>query len=86
MRYADPHAPLIRPVRPRTPGMCEDCVAAGTRWVHLRMCRTCGKVGCCDSSPMRNARAHAFTQGHPVVRSLEPGENWSWCYLDEAYL
>lgn len=86
MRYVDPHVPLIRPVRPRTPGECEDCVAVGARWVHLRMCRTCGKVGCCDSSPMRHARTHPLTAGHPIVRSLEPGENWSWCYVDEAYL
>lgn len=86
MRHVDPHVPLIRPVRPRTPGSCEDCVAAGTPWLHLRMCRTCGKVGCCDSSPMRHARTHALTAGHPIVRSLEPGENWSWCYVDEAYL
>ncbi|MCM3551710.1 UBP-type zinc finger domain-containing protein [Micrococcus luteus] len=50
------------------------------------MCRTCGKVGCCDSSPMRHARTHALTAGHPIVRSLELGENWSWCYVDEAYL
>ena len=86
MTYVDPHVPLIRAVRPRTPGSCEDCVAAGTPWLHLRMCRTCGKVGCCDSSPMRHARTHAFTAGHPIVPSLELGENWSWCYVDEAYL
>ncbi|MFF9565675.1 UBP-type zinc finger domain-containing protein [Leifsonia sp. NPDC014704] len=50
------------------------------------MCRTCGKVGCCDSSPMRHAHAHAVREGHPIVRSLEPGENWSWCYIDQDYV
>ncbi len=86
MVYRDPHIGYIRAVAPRTPGACEDCLAAGTRWMHLRMCRTCGKVGCCDSSPMRHARAHAAHSGHPIVRSLEPGENWSWCYIDQAYV
>jgi hypothetical protein len=63
---------------------CEDCLAAGGTWVHLRMCQTCGHVGCCDSSPGRHATAHARTSGHPIVRSAEPGEDWSWCYVDEV--
>jgi len=63
---------------------CEDCLAAGGSWVHLRMCMTCGKVGCCDSSPNRHATRHANVSGHPIIRSAEHGENWSWCYIDEV--
>ena len=63
---------------------CEDCLRVGGRWVHLRMCRTCGHVGCCDSSPLRHARAHAFAVAHPIVQSFEPGEDWRWCYVDES--
>jgi hypothetical protein len=63
---------------------CEDCLAIGGRWVHLRMCQTCGHIGCCDSSPNRHARQHAGDSGHPVVRSAEPGEAWSWCFVDEG--
>jgi len=62
---------------------CEECLAAGTRWVHLRMCQTCGHVGCCDNSPGRHATAHHAASGHPIIRSAEPGEDWSWCYEDE---
>ncbi len=63
---------------------CEDCLRTGGWWVHLRVCRTCGHVGCCDSSPNRHASAHAADSGHPIVTSLEPGEDWSWCYVDEV--
>jgi uncharacterized UBP type Zn finger protein len=63
---------------------CEDCLAIGGRWVHLRMCQTCGHIGCCDSSPNRHATAHNASSGHPIVRSVEPGEEWSWCYVDEV--
>ena len=62
---------------------CEDCLAAGTLWVHLRICLICGHVGCCDSSPMRHASGHAREAEHPLMRSLEPGEVWSWCFLDQ---
>ena len=62
---------------------CEDCLAIGGRWVHLRLCMTCGHVGCCDSSPNRHASKHAAAEQHPVVRSVEPGERWYWCYVDE---
>ena len=65
---------------------CEECLRLGTPWVHLRLCLTCGHVGCCDSSPMRHARAHAHTVGHPIVQSMEPGETWRWCYVDEDYV
>jgi hypothetical protein len=82
----DRHLAFVRDVVPRTPYGCEECLATGTPWLHLRLCLTCGHVGCCDSSPMKHARAHAFDIGHPVVRSFEPGENWRWCYADQAYL
>jgi hypothetical protein len=62
---------------------CEDCLKTGDRWVHLRMCQTCGTIGCCDSSPNRHASRHAREAAHPVARSVEPGEDWSWCYVDE---
>lgn len=65
---------------------CPSCEALGRPWVHLRMCLTCGSVGCCDSSPPRHARAHFEATGHPVIRSIEPGESWAWCYPDRAYL
>ena len=63
---------------------CEDCLAIGARWVHLRMCQSCGHIGCCDSSPNRHATAHAHESGHPIVRSAESGEDWSWCYEDNV--
>jgi len=63
---------------------CEDCLASGDPWLHLRICLECGKVSCCDSSPNRHARAHAHDAGHPLIRSLEPGETWSWCFLDDV--
>lgn len=69
-------------VTPRSDG-CEECLLEGTRWVHLRLCLTCGHVGCCDSSPRRHASAHFHRSGHPVIRSHEPGEAWRWCYVDE---
>jgi hypothetical protein len=63
---------------------CEECLASGGRWVHLRMCQTCGKIGCCDSSPNKHASRHAIADAHPVLRSVEPGEDWSWCVIDEV--
>ena len=63
---------------------CEDCLAIGARWVHLRMCMECGKIGCCDSSPNRHARAHAASADHPIVRSAEKGEDWSYCFVDDV--
>jgi hypothetical protein len=63
---------------------CEECLKTGGRWVHLRMCMTCGQIGCCDSSPNRHASRHAAAAGHPIARSAEPGEDWSWCYVDEV--
>jgi uncharacterized UBP type Zn finger protein len=63
---------------------CEDCLAIGSRWVHLRMCMTCGKIGCCDDSPNRHARKHAAEVSHPIIRSAEPGEDWSYCFVDDV--
>jgi uncharacterized UBP type Zn finger protein len=81
------HLDLIDPGVTATPAdVCPDCVAAGTQWVHLRRCLVCGHVGCCDNSPMRHARAHWNSTGHPVIRSAQPGEEWVWCYIDEVYL
>ena len=62
---------------------CEECLASGGRWVHLRMCQICGHIGCCDNSPGRHATGHYEETGHPIIRSAEPGEDWSWCYVDE---
>jgi uncharacterized UBP type Zn finger protein len=63
---------------------CEECLKIGGRWLHLRMCESCGKVGCCDDSPNRHASAHFAETDHPIIRSLEPGEQWSWCFVDEV--
>jgi CPA1 family monovalent cation:H+ antiporter len=66
----------------RTSEGCEECLAVGGRWVHLRRCLTCGHIGCCDSSPGKHATGHFHEQAHPVVQSYEPGERWRWCYVD----
>jgi hypothetical protein len=63
---------------------CEDCLREGGVWLHLRICLGCGHVGCCDDSPKRHASAHARASGHPLIRSLEPAEDWSWCFVDEV--
>ena len=78
------HLEYIQDVVPSSTG-CEDCIAQGRRdWLHLRLCMSCGHVGCCDSSPGRHASAHARLVGHPIVRSYEPGEDWFWCYVDQV--
>ena len=79
------HLETIRQVTPSAEG-CEDCLKIGARWVHLRLCLTCGHVGCCDSSPNRHASKHAREVSHPIVQSFEPGEDWLWCYVDEVML
>lgn len=63
---------------------CEDCLRIGGQWLHLRMCHECGHIGCCDSSPNRHARKHAGDESHPLVRSAEPGEDWSYCFVDDV--
>jgi hypothetical protein len=65
---------------------CEECLQLGMRWVHLRMCQTCGHVGCCDNSEGKHATAHFKAIGHPIIRSAQPGEDWSWCYVDEVMM
>jgi CPA2 family monovalent cation:H+ antiporter-2 len=79
------HLDRINAVRPRTPG-CEECLRNGTRWVHLRICMSCGHVGCCDSSPYKHATGHWHDTQHPIMRSLEPGETWGWCFPEEVPL
>lgn len=76
------HVSEVRAVERRSEG-CEECEAVGDTWVHLRMCLTCGRVGCCDSSKNRHAHRHADAEGHPIARSVELGEDWSWCFVDE---
>jgi uncharacterized UBP type Zn finger protein len=79
------HLDEVHDVKARTQG-CEECLAAGTPWVHLRICMTCGHVGCCDSSIGKHATKHFHDTDHPIVDSFEPGEDWGWCYIDEAFL
>lgn len=71
-------------VTPSSPG-CEECLRAGHTWVHLRLCLTCGHVGCCDSSPNKHASKHSLGSKHPVVRSFEPGEDWAYCFPHDAF-
>jgi len=69
---------------PATIDGCERCLKVSSGWVHLRVCMSCGKIGCCDSSPNRHASRHAREAVHPIARSAEPREDWSWCYVDEV--
>ena len=80
------HLGTIKDVQPRTPDGCEECLAMGDEWVHLRLCMTCGHVGCCDDSKNRHARAHAAPGTHPIVRSFEPGERWLYCFIDDEII
>lgn len=79
------HTDQIRDVLRRTQG-CEKCMAMGEKWVHLRMCLICGHVGCCDSSKHKHAAAHFHETEHPIVQSIEPGEDWRWCYIDKTFI
>jgi uncharacterized UBP type Zn finger protein len=79
------HIANIKPVAAQTHG-CEECLKLGAAWVHLRLCLTCGHVGCCDSSPGRHATQHFHETGHPLMTSFQPGERWVWCYVDEVSL
>lgn len=79
------HTGQIEDVSPRTNG-CEECLKTGDTWVHLRMCLTCGHVGCCDSSRNKHATKHFHRAKHPIMRSLEPGEDWAWCFIDQVVL
>jgi len=79
------HLDQIQEVSPNSAG-CEECLKMNDSWVHLRLCKTCGHVGCCDSSKNRHATKHFRKTHHPIIRSLEPGEDWGWCYVDELML
>ena len=79
------HFGQVRPVTPNAKG-CEDCLKTGDGWVHLRLCETCGHVGCCDSSPNRHATKHFHATRHPVIKSFEPGEEWGYCYVDDLFV
>ena len=78
------HLDQIHSVTPSSTHGCSDRLAIGARWMHLRLCLSCGHVGCCDSSPNRHASRHAAEQGHPIVLSFEPREDWCWCFVDET--
>lgn len=80
------HVSSIKKISPRTPDGCEECLQSGDQWVHLRLCLSCGHVGCCDSSKNKHASKHARNSQHPIVQSFEPGEDWKWCYVDEVYI
>jgi hypothetical protein len=77
------HLDQVKEVTPSANG-CEDCLRIGGVWVHLRLCMTCGHVGCCDSSPNKHATKHFHTTRHPIIKSFQPGEEWGWCYVDEV--
>ena len=79
------HLAAVTTVRPPKQYACEECVKTGSSWVHLRTCQTCGATLCCDRSPNRHASWHARVSGHPVIASAEPGEQWLYCYPDDAF-
>jgi uncharacterized UBP type Zn finger protein len=79
------HLASVQPAQPNSDG-CEECLKLGDDWVHLRLCRSCGHVGCCDDSKNRHASRHFDATGHPIISSLEPEEDWSWCFIDQAVL
>lgn len=78
------HLKEMKKVTPNTDG-CEECLKTGSWWVHLRLCETCGHVGCCDSSPNKHATKHFHAVKHPIVKSLEPNEEWGYCYVDDTF-
>jgi uncharacterized UBP type Zn finger protein len=77
------HLDQIQDVAPLTPQGCGECMKTGDRWLHLRICLSCGAVNCCDSSPNKHATQHFHRSGHPIVQSFQPGEEWLWCYVDQ---
>ena len=79
------HLNAIRDVTPSALG-CQECLETGDAWLHLRLCRTCGHVGCCDQSPNRHATKHFHATTHPIITSIEPNEDWSWCFVDELVM
>jgi Zn-finger in ubiquitin-hydrolases and other protein len=79
------HLAAVQTAQPNSDG-CEECLKLGDDWVHLRLCRTCGHVGCCDDSKNRHATKHFHATRHPIISSLEPGESWSWCFVEQVVL
>jgi hypothetical protein len=77
------HKDQILDVTPSALG-CEECLKTGSSWVHLRLCRICGHVGCCDSSPHKHATKHFHRTKHPIIEGYDPPEGWGWCYIDEV--
>jgi uncharacterized UBP type Zn finger protein len=84
MSTACTHLDLVAVLEPKNVEGCPECLAHGGTWVHLRSCLVCGQMGCCDSSPAKHATAHFEATGHPLMRSVEPGEGWGYCYVDEV--
>ncbi len=80
------HRDQIKDVKPPRSRVCGECLKMGDTWVHLRLCMTCGHVGCCDSSKNQHATKHFRSATHPIMKSIEPGENWGWCFIDEVEL
>ena len=80
------HLDQIRDVQPRTPEGCEECLRTGGKWIELRLCLTCGHVGCCDKSLGRHATLHFQETHHPIIRSLEAGHKWGWCFVEKTFL
>jgi len=78
------HLQQAHDAKPNSKG-CEECLKMGDTWVHLRLCLSCGRVGCCDSSKNKHATKHYHSSKHPVIRSFEPGELWRYCYVDEVF-
>jgi uncharacterized UBP type Zn finger protein len=78
------HLDQVAVAAPEQTAGCEECLKIGASWVHLRVCRTCGKVGCCDSSPNRHASRHAQESSHPIITSMQRGEDWSYCFVDDV--
>jgi len=79
------HTNQIARVVPSALG-CEECLKIGSEWVHLRLCRTCGHVGCCDDSPNRHATKHFHATSHPIIEGYDPPEGWGWCFVDKVML
>ena len=79
------HGAFLKAVTPSADG-CEECLKIGSGWVHLRLCRMCGHVGCCDDSPNRHATKHFHATQHPIMETYDPPEGWGWCYVDEIML
>jgi uncharacterized UBP type Zn finger protein len=79
------HLDQVKEVTPSSKG-CEDCLKIGDSWLHLRLCETCGHVGCCDSSKNKHATRHFKATHHPIIKSFQPDEDWAWCYVDEVFI